>query len=193
MNTANKAGIACVAIALASVAFGQASSAQSESASEGGVPILTLLENVSKKSGKHFIVDPRVTGNAHLVGIDPSKITYVELLSVLQVHGYSAFESNGLVRVTPDNMARTSPTPLIGDSEKRPDAEMVSRILRVKSVPAAYLVPIMRSLLPQNAHLAAFQCTNELLIVDTYSNVKRIAAIVAELDKGPPLAQEKCG
>ncbi len=71
-------------------------------------------------------------------------------------------------------MARTMPTPLIGENDKHPDAEMVSRIVRVKSVPAAYLVPILRSLLPQSAHLAAVQCTNELIIVDTFANVRRV-------------------
>jgi general secretion pathway protein D len=188
MKIANKAGIACLAIALASVAFGQSQ----PSMATGGVPLLTLIETVSKKSDKHFIVDPRVSGDAHLVGIDPSKITYAELLTVLQVHGYTASESNGIVRVAPDTMARTMPTPLIGANDKRPDAEMVSRILRVRSVPATNLVPILRSLLPQSAHLAALQCTNELIIVDTFANVRRIENIVASMDKGSALELPKC-
>ena len=189
MKIAKQAAIACVAVALAGIAFAQSESASSAG---GGVPILQLIETVSKKSGKHFIVDPRVTGNATLIGIDPSKITYAELLSVLQVSGFAASETGDLVRITPDTMARTMPTPLIGANDKRPDAEMVTRVLRVKSVPAAYMVPILRSLLPQSAHLAAQSCTNELIIVDTFANVRRIEAIVASMDKGDAIELPKC-
>jgi general secretion pathway protein D len=191
MKITKKAGIASVAIVLAGVAFGQSEPASS-SLRGGGVPLIQLLETVSKKTGKNFIVDPRVSGNAILVGIDPAKVTYADLLNVLQVHGYVASETNGVVKVMPDAMARTMPTPLIGANDKRPDAEMVTRVLRVKSVPAAYLVPILRSLLPQSAHLAAYSCTNELLMVDTFANVRRIEAIVAEMDKGDTLALPKC-
>jgi general secretion pathway protein D len=190
MKIAKQAAIACMAVALASIALAQSESASS--ASSGGVPMLQLIETVSKKSSKHFIVDPRVTGNVTLIGIDPSKITYAELLSVLQLSGYSASETGDLVRVTPDAMARTMPTPLIGASDKRPDAEMVTRVLRVKSVPATYMVPILRSLLPQTAHLAAQACTNDLIIVDTFANVRRLEAIIASMDKGDAIALPKC-
>jgi type II secretory pathway component GspD/PulD (secretin) len=87
MKIAKQAAIACMAVALASIALAQSESASS--VSSGGVPMLQLIETVSKKSSKHFIVDPRVTGNVTLIGIDPSKITYAQLLSVLQVSGYS--------------------------------------------------------------------------------------------------------
>jgi type II secretory pathway component GspD/PulD (secretin) len=167
-------------------------SAQLSSASSNGTPILQLIETVSKKTNKSFIVDPHVSGNAILVGIDPDKITYPELLSVLQLHGLAAVENGGIVRVIPDAMVRTTPGPLITGNEKRPDAEFVTRVVRVKSMPAAQLVPILRSLLPQNAHLAAMACTNELIIVDTYANVRRLEGIIAAMDKGDTLALPKC-
>jgi len=59
-------------------------------------------------------------------------------------------------------------------------------------VPAAQLVPILRPLLPQYAHLAALPYENTLLIVDRYANVKRIEAIVKALDVGTPYKPEKC-
>jgi general secretion pathway protein D len=166
--------------------------AQSSSSPAAGTPLVQLIETVSKKSGKSFIVDPRVAGNAVLVGIDPAKITYPELLTILQVNGYAAVESGGLVRVIPESIGRSAPSPIIDGNDKRPDAEIVTRVIRVKSIPSAQIVPILRSLLPQSAHLAAFSCTNELLIVDTYANVRRIEGIVATMDKGEPLTLPKC-
>jgi type II secretory pathway component GspD/PulD (secretin) len=195
MKTSRKAWIACAALAVPValvLTIPDVALAQSASASAAGTPLVQLIESVSKKTGKNFILDPRVAGIAVLVGIDPSKVTYPELLTILQVNGYAAVESNGLVRVIPDSIGRSAPSPLIDGNDKHPDAEIVTRVLRVKSIPSPQIVPILRSLLPQSAHLAAFPCTNELLIVDTYANVRRIEGIVATMDKGDTLSLPKC-
>jgi type II secretory pathway component GspD/PulD (secretin) len=195
MKISRKAWIACAALAAPLALVLTASDvalAQSASSSTAGTPLVQLIEAVSKKTGKNFILDPRVAGNAVLVGIDPTKLTYADLLTVLQVNGYAAVESGGLVRVIPDSIGRSAPSPLIDGNDKHPDAEIVTRVIKVKSIPSPQIVPILRSLLPQSAHLAAFQCTNELLIVDTYANVRRIESIVASMDKGEPLAPPKC-
>jgi type II secretory pathway component GspD/PulD (secretin) len=86
------------------------------------------------------------------------------------------------------------PLPLISGTETRPNAEFVSKVLTVKSVPAAHLVPILRPLLPQQAHLVAFPCTNVLVLVDTFANVQRIEKLVRAIDTaGEPYKSDKCG
>ena len=191
MKVVRQAWIACVVLGVSGVAFGQAGSSSGASVSNG-VPLVQLIESVGKKTGKRFVVDPRVTGDAGLSGADASKLTYSDLLSVLQVHGFAAIDNGGFVRIVPDSIGRTAPSPLIDANDKRADAEIVTRVFRVKSLPATYLVPILRALLPQSAHLAAMSCTNELLLVDTFGNVRRIEAIVAAMDKGETLALPKC-
>ena len=191
MKISRKAWIACVALTLTGIAFAQSESVSSSSGS-GGTPLVQLIDTVAKKTGKSFIVDPRVSGNATLIHIDPAKIGYPELLLILQVHGFAAVESGGIVRVVPDANARTSPSPVIGGNDKLPDAQVVTRVVRVKSIPAARLVPILRSLLPQSAHLAAFTCTNELVMVDTFANVRRIESVVSTMDKGRELPLPAC-
>jgi hypothetical protein len=47
-------------------------------------------------------------------------------------------------------------------------------------------------LLPQFAQLAAYSCTNSLLMSDSFENVKRIEAIVKALDVGTPYKPDKC-
>lgn len=195
MKISRKAWIACAALAappvlllpVPDIAF-----AQSASSSAAGTPLVQLIESVSKKTGKNFVLDPRVAGNATLIGIDPAKVTYADLLTILQVNGYAAVESGGLVRVIPESAGRAMPSPVIEGNDKHPDAEIVTRVIRVKSVPSPQLVPIVRPLLPQSAHLAAFPCTNEILVVDTYANVRRIEGVIAALDKGEPLPPPKC-
>lgn len=39
-------------------------------------------------------------------------------------------------------------------------------------------------LLPSEAHLASFKCSNRLVVVDTYANVRRIEALIRALDVG---------
>jgi general secretion pathway protein D len=60
--------------------------------------------------------------------------------------------------------------------------EWVTRVLKTTNTDAAFLVPILRPLLPQAAHLAAHGTTNQLVIMDRYANVRRITEIVRALD-----------
>jgi type II secretory pathway component GspD/PulD (secretin) len=91
-------------------------------------------------------------------------------------------------------LIRALPIPTISGKETRPDAEFVTKVITVKNVPAGQLVPILRPMLPQAAHLVAFPCNNRLLIVDTFANVRRIENVVESLDVGEPYKpSEKCG
>ena len=59
--------------------------------------------------------------------------------------------------------------------------EWVTRVLTTSNVEAAQLVPILRPLLPQSAHLAALP-SSRLVVIDRYANVRRIAELVRLLD-----------
>lgn len=195
MSALRRAGLACSALlgllAVSNLASGQPESA-SLSAKREGTPLIQLLDTVAQKSNKTFLVDPRVNGNVVMIGIDPAKITYSQLLAALQVYGFAAVEIGGITRIVPDEYARAMATPILSGSEKHDPSEIVTHVFKVKSVSAPQLVPILRSLLPRNAHLAANQCTNEIVIVDSYANVKRIESVVASMDKGTPLTLEPC-
>lgn len=183
------------AVALLAIVVAPVAGAQSEPAAtgrKGGVPVEELITAVAKRTGKTFIVDPRVQGEAVLIGSDPAKIDYAELLSVLQVHGFAAVERGNLVRVIPDASVRQQPLAIVTGKESHPDAEFVTKTFTLKNVPAAQLVPILRPLIPQMGHLVAFPCTNMLMLVDTFGNVQRIEKLVQALDAGGPYTLPKC-
>jgi type II secretory pathway component GspD/PulD (secretin) len=173
-----------------------ATHAQSESASlthaGNGVPLSHLVATVAKKTGKKFVIDPRVLGDADIVGQDASNISYDDLLVILRIYGVTAVEYGGYVNVVPDAGVRQLPLHQVSGKETRPDAEFVSKVITVKSVPATQLVPLLRPMLPQSAHLVALPCVNKLLIVDTFTKVQRIQAIIDALDTGEPYTPEKC-
>jgi general secretion pathway protein D len=75
------------------------------------------------------------------------------------------------------------------DDASIPAEQYVTRVLTTMNIPTAYLVPILRPLLPQSAHLASSPTANQLIIMDRYENVQRIAEIVRTLDVpgAPPL------
>ena len=56
-------------------------------------------------------------------------------------------------------------------------------MVAVKNVSAAQLVPILRPLIPQYGHLAAYPASNMLIISDRASNVSRLMRIIQRIDQ----------
>lgn len=187
-----------VAVALLTLVAAPSAGAQAERDDKspppmaGAVPVDRVLAAVAKRTGKKFIVDPRVRADVAVVGQEPTSLDYAALLLILRVHGFAAVEEGGYVHVIPDANVRQFPVPLAAGKESYADAEYVNRLIPLKSVSAAHLVPVMRPLLPQVAHLVALPCKNTLLIVDTFANVKRIEQIARALDVGEPYAAPSC-
>src|SRR5277367_3618015 len=138
-----------------------------------GVAIDKLIEAVAHRTGKRFVLDPRVHAQMQFVGEDLNRLTYPELLTILPIYGFTAVESGGYVLVVPQTNIRVMPLPQVSGKEAYPDSEYVSIVIRLTKVPAGSLVPILRPLLPPYAHLAAAPCSNSLLMIDTYANVRR--------------------
>jgi general secretion pathway protein D len=151
---------------------------------ESGIDLHTLVAEVAESTGKEFLIDPRVRARVYSVPkIDNP--TYPILLSVLRLNGYMAVEIGGKVNILPDANARSMPTRLVQrDDDSVPDDEVITRVITVPGNNAAQLIPILRPLLPQSAHLAAVVEGDEnrkLIVVDTYANVRRIAELIETL------------
>ena len=52
----------------------------------------------------------------------------------------------------------------------------------MENVPAAQLVPILRPLIPQQGHLAAYTASNALVISDRAGNIERLLQIIRRID-----------
>jgi general secretion pathway protein D len=162
------------------------------SASGGDMEIAVLIDKVAKRTGKQFIVDPRVRAQVSSAGIDLEKVDYAKLLAILSVHQFAAYEANGVVRVVLDTMARQLPIPVTTQIPANAlDDEYVTLLLSAKNMCVAHAVPVLRPLMPQSAHMAASFQSNTLVISDRVANARRIADIVERLDKTAPSGQ-KC-
>lgn len=147
--------------------------------------IRSFIEWIAKATGKNFIIDPRVTGKVTVISNESMspQDAYRVFLSVLQVHGFSAVEGEGgTVKVIPDANAKQSGLPLV-DDDKLNDDQQVIRVIRTRHVPAAQLVNILRPLVPQVGHLAAYPDSNALIISDRASNISQLLKLIAEVDQ----------
>jgi general secretion pathway protein D len=182
---------ACAIAAVATFALAPlATRAEPRSDGANTVPLTTVIAAVAKRSGKKFIVDPRVQGDAVLQE-NPASLSYDDFLMLMSVHGFAAVTNGDYVRVVPEASVRQMAVP-IADGDKHPLAEYVTRIWTVKSIPASHLVPLLRPLIPQQGHLVALPCTNNLIVVDTFGNTQRLDQVIKSLDRGEPYVPEKC-
>src|SRR5512139_3719606 len=108
---------------------------------------------------------------------------YEAFLSILQVHGFVAVPSGDVVKIIPDANARQLPANDLPSRVSATSDEIVTQVIAVKNVSAAQLVPILRPLIPQYGHLAAYPASNMLIISDRASNVNRVVRIVQRIDQ----------
>jgi general secretion pathway protein D len=186
-----------IALVLPVVVSAADTPATSRIASSGGpdyasIEISDLVQRVAKRTGKQFIVDPRVRADIPLIGLDAAQIDYAKLLAILTVHQFAAYESNGVVKIVPDAVSRQLPIPVTTEiSPKTLDDELVTVMFQAKNMCTAHAVPVLRPLMPQSAHLAAFPQSNTLVISDHAANARRIIDMAERLDK-TATAGQKC-
>ncbi len=146
--------------------------------------IHSLISTVSKQSGKNFVVDPRVKAKVTVISSNPlsAEELYSTFLSVLQVHGFSAVPAGDLTKIVPDVNAKQGPVPQY-DADTPTSDQLVTQVIKIVNVPAAQLVPILRPLVPQQGHLAAYAASNALIITDRSSNISRLINIIESIDR----------
>jgi type II secretory pathway component GspD/PulD (secretin) len=150
------------------------------------VEIAPLIQRVERASGKRFLLDSRLGARIYLGGVEPNDVTYPVMLAIFRANGFAAFESQGYVNVVPDANIRFHAPVLQTDDASIPPDLYVTRVLATVNVGTPQLVPILRPMMPQAAHLAAHADSNKLIVMDRYENVQRITEVVRSLDVPPP-------
>ncbi len=147
--------------------------------------IQELIKFVADATGKTIVVDPAVKGKVRVVSSRPISAAelYQLFLSILEVHGFTAVHSGDIVRVIQNKDARSAP---VGVSDGRPDVttdEYVTAVIRLDNISAAKLIPVLRPLVPQQAHMAAYAPSNAIIISDVSANIDKIRDIIERMDK----------
>lgn len=150
--------------------------------------IRDLINWAADFTGKNIVVHPNVKGKVTVVAGDP--MTHEEafnvFMSVLQVNGFSLVEQGNAWKVVPDALAKQQAIPVVDLDSKGahvPAESLVVRTVRVENISAAQLIAMLRPLIPQTGHLAAYADTNTLIIADRAANIEQIVRLVHQLDR----------
>ncbi|MEP4485693.1 MAG: type II secretion system secretin GspD [Halioglobus sp.] len=146
--------------------------------------IQELIKFVADATGTTIVVDPAVKGKVKVVSSKPvSRDELYDLfLSILDVHGYTAVRSGGVVRVIQNKDARSAPVAVRDNQPGQTNDEYVTQVIRLDNISAAKLIPVLRPLVPQQAHMAAYAPSNAIIISDVSSNIDRIRDIIERMD-----------
>lgn len=143
--------------------------------------IRAVIAEVSRITGKNFIIDPRVQGKISIISSTPmtDKELYQVFLSVLQVSGYAAIPNGEVIKIIPNIDAKT----LSPDMNNPPEGEdMMVSVVPVNYVPADQLVPVLRPLMPQWSNVSAYSPSNMLILSGRANNIRSLTRIISQVD-----------
>ena len=145
--------------------------------------LTAFINEVADITGKNFAVDPRVRGNVTVISnkaLNKDEV-YDLFLGVLNVNGVVALPSGNTVKLVPDSNAKNSGIPY--DARNRAGGDqIVTRVIWLENTNPNDLIPALRPLMPQFAHLAAVAGTNALIVSDRATNIYQLQNIIRNLD-----------
>jgi general secretion pathway protein D len=169
----------------AALTFSAVSAAQEYTVNLKDTDIQEFIKFVADVTSTTMVVDPNVKGKVRVISSKP--VSQAELydlfLSILDVQGYTAVRSGQVIRIVPSKDARSSPVPIMDDQSAVGNDEYVTQVIRLDNISAAKLIPVLRPLVPQQAHMAAYAPSNAIIISDIRSNIGRIVDIIERMDR----------
>lgn len=145
--------------------------------------LTAFINEVADITGKNFAVDPRVRGNVTVISNKPLNKTevYDLFLGVLNVNGVVAIPSGNTIKLVPDSNVKSSGVPF--DSKHRATGDqIVTRVIWLENTNPNDLIPAIRPLMPQFAHLSAVAGTNALIVSDRANNIYQLETLIRNLD-----------
>jgi general secretion pathway protein D len=144
--------------------------------------IRALIQWVADVTGKNLVVHKDVQGKVTVLSSEPltPAEAYQVFLATLEVHGFSAIDADGAVKIVPQSMASASSPPM----GQAAGGETVISVIKPHNVPATQLVNNLRPLVPASGMLTAYPETNSIIISSSANNVRRINELVRTLDQG---------
>ncbi len=144
--------------------------------------IQEVIKFVADVTGKTMVVDPRVKGRVKVISSE--RMNREELYSffraILEVHDFTLVEVGDVVRIIPLKDARSSPLP-VGDAGEVSEG-FVTEVIQLSNIAAAKVLPVLRPLVPQHSHLAAYDPSNAIIISDTAANIARLRELIERID-----------
>ncbi|TXH69368.1 MAG: type II secretion system protein GspD [Thiothrix sp.] len=154
--------------------------------------VRSLVEVVSRLTGKNFVIDPAV-GKSPITFVSGKGLTedefYEAFLSILQVHGYEAIEAGNIIKIVPMGKARSQVAPIYGSDPAKPlpqvDVdETITQVFKLQYIPVATAVQTLTPLAGQGETRIQFnQSSNSVIVTGRGQNVARLAEVISSIDQ----------
>jgi len=169
---------------LALVAFGVRAAEEPVMLNFVNADIEAVATAIGQMSKRNFLIDPRVKGSVNIVSSRPvpPSAAYDIFLSALRLQGYTAVESDGVVKILPEADAKLH----LGSVSPRSAAEgdrLQTRVYTLKYESAAQMLPVLRPIITPNNTIAVYAANNSLVITDYADNLRRIDRIIDAIDR----------
>src|SRR5262249_10550641 len=124
--------------------------------------IEAVVRAVSEITGRNFVIDPRVKGTINIISARPvpKSLGYPTLLSALRLQGFTAVESEGIVKIVPEADAKQQGGGVAVGPVGAGGDRLVTQVIPLRYESAAQLVNVLRPLITPNNTIAAFPSSN---------------------------------
>ncbi|MDD5170928.1 MAG: secretin N-terminal domain-containing protein, partial [Syntrophales bacterium] len=146
--------------------------------------IQTIFGNVLRVN---YVVDPRIKGRVTFRAVAPVPTENVLPLMevILRLNGVGVVEENGLYRLVPISDVSKEPSPVSygRESDKiQVKGKALLQVVPIMFVPSSDVVKLITPFASSNAVIIDVPKGNQIIIVDTDSNVKRLLKLVEIFD-----------
>ncbi len=146
-----------------------------------------VISTISELTGRNFLYDQdEVRGRVTVVS--PVPVTIDEAFrvfeSILHVRGLTTVPApGGALKIVRIGEAARSPIPTLPADAAVPDRDrFITRLLPLRYVKVDTLSDALKPLISAEASLIAYRPTNTLILTDAAANVRRLEAIVGQVD-----------
>ena len=142
--------------------------------------VRAFIQDVSRATGRTFIIDPRVQGKVSVVSERPlDQAGYFELfLSTLRANGLVVTPAaGGAFRVAPADGAATQPS--AGQGRDR----FETAVLNLNFIDAASAIETLRPLVSREGQVTANRAGNAVIVADYAENVARVRQLARQIDQ----------
>jgi general secretion pathway protein D len=145
--------------------------------------VRAFIEDAATVTGRTFIIDGRVQGKVSVVTDRPlSRSEYFEVfLSTLRANGLIAVPTaNGAYRIQPTDGAASAPGRV---GSRGGQNEFVTEVFRLRAIDATTAVETLRPLVSREGSITANRSGNSLVVADYADNIRRIRALIGQIDR----------
>ncbi len=176
------AALSCAAGALVSAAAAQQQCGESLNLEDAD--IRTVVDEIAMRTGKKFVLDPRVNGRVTIKSGPNGELCADEawelFQAALRVTGFVATPiSANSYRVIPIQEGSRAAGP-VGRSDM---GDIVTQIIRLRHADAREAAATLSQLISERGVVSPVRSGNSVIIVDSADNVKRLREVLSEIDR----------